>query len=403
MNMGKEDNFSTFGKDIDLRIPAGLTIVGSKLRLEELKQNALFGLVDDARLIELAADAPVPDDIVSEAGVMVIETDFASQASMDRALAVRTRRPELPQVLALADANLAVIKTLLKQGISDVVSLPFDPEEVLQAALGSGSPQRRSGDRRATKAPVIAVVRAVAGNGATSVATHLAREFGRHSREGKPACLFDLDIQYGAVGDVLGLSPRQDLGDLLADPDRLDGDLVRSVAVRHSNALSVIAAPKDILPFEQIDADDLLKAIEYARREYSCVVLDLPSNWTSWNLSTVVSADHVIMVVELSVASLRQAKRRLELFSSAGVKNEHISIVVNRLEKRLFKTIDLDDVDRTLRRRVLGGIHMDKDVLPLAQDQGKFADEVHRKSVFARDVTAVAQELAELLEAEKAQ
>ncbi|MCT2400064.1 AAA family ATPase [Novosphingobium mangrovi (ex Huang et al. 2023)] len=395
--MGKEDILSTFGKDGELRLPAGLVIVGSKARLDELRSAPMHALVRGAKLVELPADMPVPDEVLSECALLVLETDPHVPASLHRAASIRGRRPDLPQILALADANLSVVKTLLKQGISDVIALPFDPEELVQAALGAGVPQRRADDRKSSKAPVIAVVRAIAGNGATSVVTHLAHELGKNDPAGRGACIFDLDVQYGTVGDVLGLSPRQGLGDLLASPDRMDADLVRSVATRHSDTLSVITAPREIQPIEQIDADDLLMAIEYARLQYSYVLLDLPSNWTSWNLSTVVSADHVVMVVELTVASLRQAKRRLELFATAGVKNRNISIVVNRLEKKLFKTIDLDDVDRTLNRRVLGGIHLDKDILPLAQDQGLLADEMHKKSRFAKEVADLAQALSDIL------
>ena len=138
--------------------------------------------------------------------------------------------------------------------------------------------------------------------------------------------------------------------------------------------------------------------LDIARGEFDRVVLDLPANWTSWNLSAVVAADLVVIVVALDIASLRQAKRQIDLFRSAGVDPSKLAVVVNKVEKRLFRLISLDDVVKTLRLPVLGSVHLDAQLLAAAHDQGLLARQVQKKSQFMNDVVALADSIDDELE-----
>jgi pilus assembly protein CpaE len=100
------------------------------------------------------------------------------------------------------------------------------------------------------------------------------------------------------------------------------------------------------------------------------------------------------MVVELSVASLRQARRRLDLFASVGIEGNEVQLIVNRAERRLFKTIDIGDASQTLGRPVLGSVSLEDPLVSTAQDQGLMVHQLSRKSKFQGDVRAVAEALA---------
>ena len=379
----------------EMRFPERLTIIGSQPHIDRLVSDLDEREVAELSLTALSLDAPLPDGILERASCIVIEVDPAVPASLDRLEAIRRKAPHLPRIAALANANVSLIRTLIKQGVADVVALPFVPEEMLQASISAAEDEARSHALPVKAAPVIAVVRAVGGSGATTVATHLADELGRKKSSERGACLIDLDVQYGAAATAIGLAPRRNLHDLLVAGDRMDGSFLRAVAMQHSDHLSVIAAPDEIVPLETIETDYLLKMLEIAKNEYDYVVLDMPSNWTSWNLSTVLAADEILMVVELNIASLRQAKRRIELFRSFGVDPRRISVVVNRVEKKLFRTIGLDDVAKTLNLDVLTGIARETELLATAQDQGAFAHQVQRKSKFAADIANLADIVTE--------
>jgi pilus assembly protein CpaE len=152
------------------------------------------------------------------------------------------------------------------------------------------------------------------------------------------------------------------------------------------------------MPLESIETDRLLHVIDAARAEYDRVVLDLPANWTNWNLSAVVAADLVLMVVSLDIPSLRQAKRQFDLFRTNDVDTRKLAIVVNRVEKRLFRLIGLDDVTKTLKYPILGTIHADAQVLATAHDQGLLARQVQKKSPFINDIADLADRIDERFE-----
>ena len=69
------------------------------------------------------------------------------------------------------------------------------------------------------------------------------------------------------------------------------------------------------------------------------------------------------------------------------------TIVVNRLEKRLFGSISLSDVSETLGREVLCGLRADPQNLPVAQDQGLLVGQVRPKSAYAADIAGLAEQL----------
>ena len=134
--------------------------------------------------------------------------------------------------------------------------------------------------------------------------------------------------------------------------------------------------------------------IELARKEFDFVLLDIPSNLTNWNLSVLALTDSIVMLVEQNLASLRQARRRLQLFGTVGIDSRIVSVVVNKVERRLFGSISLADVEQTLHHDVLCALRADSQNIAIAQDQGVLVNEVRSKSAYVSDVA----KLAELLE-----
>src|SRR4029079_3396040 len=149
----------------------------------------------------------------------------------------------------------------VKQGVADVVSLPFEMEELLQASVAAVEANIAATPKSTRLARVVAVVKSLGGSGATTIAAHLADELGRHATNGKGACLVDLDVQQGSAAPMLAIAPRRGLQELLTAGARLDREFLHSVSVAHSDHLHLIAAPEDIMPLESIETDRLLTAL----------------------------------------------------------------------------------------------------------------------------------------------
>lgn len=389
--MGLHDTPLDAGKEELLQLPASLTVLADSDQIEILRTAKGGPWLADAKLVPLDNDEEITEAHLIGTGILVVQIDPQVPKSMRRISRIRSLRPDLPQIVAIEKADIRLVRTLVREGVADVVSLPLDREELFQAAATVAEIQAGERAARSALAPLVAVTRALGGSGATTLATHLAAELAR-----RPAsvCIFDLDIQFGRVAEVLGLSPRRNLTDLLDAGVRADSAFLHSVAAEHATGFSVIAAPSEILPVEAVDAEQLRRVIELARHEFDYVLLDIPSNLTNWSLSVLAEADSIILLVEQNLASLRQARRRLDLFGSVGIDSKNVSVVVNRIEKRLFGTIGMSDVERALNHEVLCGLYADRQNIGLAQDQGVLVSELRQKSQFAKDVKSLAEQLA---------
>ena len=391
--MGRQDSPLELGRESVLHFPVRLKIVAAPGQLEQLRDAAGTEWFEGIDVAPLELNQALSESMLQDAEILVVHVDLGVPDSMQRIEWIRTRRPDLPLVVALADADIGLVRTLVRQGVADVVTLPLNPEELLQASLAIGEVRRDTPRPKAALAPLVAVVRSLGGSGATTLLTHLARQIAENGKPNARVCVIDLDVQFGRVAEVLGLNPPRNVSDLLEAGSRIDAALLRSVAVQHDSGVSVIAAPREIVPLEAIDGEEIRRIVEVARREYDFVLLDTPSNWSNWSLALLLGADSILMVVEQSLASLRQARRRLDLFEHVGIKPGATTIVVNRLEKRLFGSISLSDVSETLGREVLCGLRADPQNLPVAQDQGLLVGQVRPKSAYAADIAGLAEQL----------
>jgi len=370
---------------------AHVLIVASQGQIDAFTETSGESVGKHVNVASLAQDAGIPIGMLDNVGLLIIEVDPNSRASMDRVKTIRDAWPELLIVAAIKDATVSLIRTLVHEGVSDVVALPFDADEVLEISRDTISRRYESKSKSTNDAPLIAVVRSIGGCGATSIATHLAADLGAQDSGGKGAVIVDLDMQFGSIADYLGVSPRGSFLDLVAAGERLDEELLTSVTADLGHGLSAIVAPDVIMPLEEVDTQNLLSVIKLLRRQFEYVILDLPADWTNWALSAVMASDVILMVVELTLPSLRQAKRRLNLFRSVGIENRSIEIVVNRVEKRLFGTISFPDVETTLGHSVLGSIALERPLVSTAQDQNLLVSAVKRNSRFVKDVAKIGE------------
>lgn len=336
----------------------------------------------------------IPPMMLANKALAIIEVDPSDPRSLTRLVEAIRTGGGIPVIAALDRAELALVRTLLREGVCDVVTLPFDPEELTQVAL-----EALARDSARTPAgrisPMIAVVRSNGGCGATTVATHLASALGKSGNHGEPL-LLDLDMQFGVAAQYLGVEGRGSILDLLNAVGRLDDALLTSAANDLGN-FSIIAAPGAMMPVEHVEIDALLRSLQGVRAHYGCTVLDLPASWTNWSLSAASSADLILLVAELSVNSLRQSRRCIDLFDSIGIDSDRVKIVVNRSEKRLFKPISVDDVAETLGRQVIGTLANDPATLLTAQERGILADQVTKKNRFSKDMDLLSEAVSVLL------
>jgi pilus assembly protein CpaE len=355
----------------------------------EGEASALVGAKAAGFPLELVIADPtqtVDPSVLEGAAAAVVQVNCDDPSSVARF--EELAKGPVPLIAAAYEPPLAFVRKLVRAGAHDVVPLPLDPEE-LETAL---DPIRRMNSAQGQRARIghqklVTMIKSEGGVGATALLGQLATRFAAgEAAAGRAACLLDLDVQFGDAAFQLGLQPKLSFSDLVAAGKRLDSDLLRSVAGVHPSGLHVVAAPREIMPLESVTSDQVMAIVDLATAEYGTLFVDLPMNWTNWSLSLLARSDVVLMVTELRVPSLHRARRQLDLMDSQDLHQLDVRIVVNRIEKGLFKTIDTGDAERVLRRPIAFTIANDHDTMNQAIDRGVPIAEVRRKCALARDV-----------------
>lgn len=378
---------------MEVSFPRDVVIAANAADLDLLRAAPRFAQLGGVRLLPLASDAEVPAETMKSAGILVLEVDPLDRKSLRRIAQVRAARADLPIVVAVRDASITLVRTLVREGVSDVATLPFNADDLISQVLDAAA-LRDGSASDAALSPLISVVRSAGGCGTTSVITELAAAIARDNPGDKGVCVIDLDLQGGSVGAYLGVNARITVAEVLDAGERLDVDFLRNATSESGRGFSLVVAPETITSLEAVDIDQVLKLLTLARQEFDYVLVDLPASWMNWSLSVAVAATELVMITDQSIAGLRQARRRLDLLTSLGVKRERIRLVVNRVERKMFKTIGMEDVSAALDCDVFATISAEGAALSSAQDQGMLLSEITHKSRFSTDIRALAGLLA---------
>ena len=347
------------------------------------------------RLAALTPDA----EAAHGARILVVQVpsgDTAAAAEFERI--ARQSFAHTPVIAAVRGLTLADTRSLMRRGAADVVALPFAADELMAALDHARTAVNDTAGAGRHNGKTIAFFRSVGGAGATALATQAACLLAETS--GKQVCFIDFDIQFGSAAHHLDLQPSLSMLDLATAGARLDGALLRAVAMRHPSGLHVIAAPAEVAPLDLLDVDAVSDILSIARQEFDIVVVDLPYAWTNWSLSILAQSDAACLVTEISVPSLRQARRQIELIEAQDLDQLPLSIVANRVERGWLKTISMEESERALHRRVDFTITNDFKTVSAAIDQGRTLREIRPKSRVERDVSDMAAKLLEKVSAQ---
>jgi pilus assembly protein CpaE len=149
---------------------------------------------------------------------------------------------------------------------------------------------------------------------------------------------------------------------------------------QHESGLDLLAAPRDMMALDGPTPEDLERCLKVFRAEYGTVFLDLPVAWTPWSYRALQISDMVILVIQLNVAGIRQARRQIETMQAHGLETVPVKIALNRFEKGWGQSVDLKDAEKALGRKFDYFIANDYKTVSEALNQGVALSKVKKKS-----------------------
>lgn len=232
--------------------------------------------------------------------------------------------------------------------------LPLDLERVGLLPADGRSREHALGSGR-----VVAVMAGKGGSGKTITATNLAMAVNLR-RGADTVVVVDADLQFGDVALLLKLEPSWTLADAASQLDELSDARLDGMLLRHQTGLSVLAAPLRPTAEEAIPAKAIVEVVERLRGMYELVIIDTPPIFDDQLITLLEVSDEVLVVVDMDMASVKNAKITLEALRSGSFPMERMRLVVNRANAKV--RLDVDELERTLGLRVVGSIPSDRSI-----------------------------------------
>lgn len=284
--------------------------------------------------------------IVDPPRVLVVDVSDSDDPEADvRALIGMLEREA--RVIVLGTVNdVSFYRRMIAAGATDYLLKPANADTFRDALVRTEatlSPQSKTG------AKIIVVVGSRGGVGATTVAMNCAWLAANQLQ--RKVCLVDMDLQLGTVALSLDLDPGTGLRDALSDPDRIDEVFLDRAVVKASERFAVLGGEEPLDDALSIEPQAVRKLVTALAENYDSIFIDLPTRLVVAQPDLLSLANEVVIVCDLSLASLRDVNRVRRFAGAAGVE-AHQTIVANLVGTRKSGQLAKADFEKGLDGKI---------------------------------------------------
>jgi pilus assembly protein CpaE len=370
--------------------------------------SRLLGL---EREIDVAGTAGSGEEAIQVAmdlrpDVIVMDINMPGVDGIAAAEIISQRLPNSSIIMMSVHGEAEQLKRSMLAGAREFLVKPFSGDELatsikraherevirreqLQAASGSAVPaiveSGASEDHQ-----IIAVFSPKGGVGRTTLATNLALALRQQTNQ--RVALVDANLQFGDVGVLLNLNPKnRSVLDAVGggEPDR---DIIDSVMVEHSTGTRVLLAPPSPEGADLVTPAYLRSILEILREDHDWVVVDVPAGLNDHSLGVLDAADQILIVAALEITTIKNVRLFLEVADQLDYERSKLRLVINRADAS--QGIRIADVEASIRRSVDGTVISDGRLAVLAVNRGVPFVVSHPESPLSRDVVKLARTLA---------
>jgi len=299
--------------------------------------------------------------------------------------------PATGVIMMSMEADDDAYRQAMLAGVREFLQKPFKGDDLVEAvrrvnafrqrrATGAPLPQpavsaapvpvERAAETAAprvnTRGVVTAVISGKGGVGRTVIAINLAAALAQ-KHPGR-VVLVDLSLQYGDVGAALNLPTSHSITDLLGANGTSDSEAVRQVLASAPGRMLVLLAPTTPEQAEYVSVAHLTSLIETLRRDFDFIVIDTPSHLNEVSLHTIEAADHLVMVTDLSVTGVKNARLTRGILETLSVDPTTVLVVANHREGA--GELDRRGAETFLGARIAVEIPFAPDVVAMSINKG---------------------------------
>jgi pilus assembly protein CpaE len=353
--------------------------------LQEVITASPQGIVAETSLLS----ASLADQPNSETDVCFVEYDDRVDG-LDLWIEKIQQQIDHPAIyLYLREASRDTLLKAFRLGVQECFVTQIS-EEDFQRAL-----QRllrvKAGLNPGEKTQLISVFGCKGGTGATFVAVNLAQSLA--SSRNEPVLLVDLDLKASNVTSFLDITPRYTILDVIENFERIDPQYLKDIISSRESGFDVLPGPLRMEDSELVQAQHVEKILQYIRDQnlYRWIMLDLGDQLEEISLKAMEGSDLVLLITQLSIPGLRDAKKIIEMLQLLDMGEEKIQAVVNCYSKD--DNINLAEAKKFLGQDFLAVLRFDHSAVLRSINEGKPLVETLPRHKLSLDFSALAREL----------
>jgi pilus assembly protein CpaE len=362
--------------------------------------------------IDVAGDAGSGEEAITKAmelrpDIVVMDINMPGMDGIAAAEIISQRLPTSPIIMMSVHGEAEQLKRSISAGAREFLVKPFSADEFSTSIRQVYERELVRREQVASAMPaapmaapldaadlgehqVIGVFSPKGGAGRTTIATNLALALQRETN-GR-VCLVDANLQFGDVGVLLNLNPKNRSMLDAVDGGEPDRDITNSVVIDHSTGIRVLLAPPSPEGADLVTPAYLRRMVDFLRESHDFVVVDLPSALNDHSLAIMDAADQIVVLTALEITTIKNVRLFLEVADQLEYDRSKIRLVVNRSDSA--QGIRIADVEASIRRSIDGTIVSDGRLAVLAVNRGVPFVVSHPDGALSRDVTKLARTLA---------
>jgi pilus assembly protein CpaE len=345
--------------------------------------------------LNVATQAPVD--------VLLLDINMPGMDGIATAEQLSLRVPTAAIIMMSVQGEPDYLRRAMLAGAREFLVKPFSSDELAASIRNVHERERKKKDRvasarqatptngHAEPAPayngqVVTFFSPKGGVGRTTLAVNFA--VAAKAELGKKVALVDGGLQFGDVGVLLNLNPKnQSIADVAREMAAGDLETLETTLVDHSTGVRVLMAPPSPEMAELVGPDHVSKIINELRKTHDLVVVDCSPLLQDVTLAFLDQSDVVLTVLTLEITNIKNIRQFLALVEQLGYPDGKVQLLLNRADSGYG--IRLNDVESSIGRKISHSVVSDGRTVVYALNRGV-------PFVVSARTTRVAEDIAKL-------
>jgi len=329
---------------------------------------------------------------LSEKSLLIVDLSSDKDEKLDLISKISSQCSHCKTIALSDNPSVDLIIQIMRAGAKEFVPVPIIKNEYFEAITKTVSQFGEA--KKYNKCKIISVFSNKGGIGKTSLATNLALELSRITKEN--VALIDMNFQMGDITTFLDLKPSFNISYMLENIDKINETFLLSTLEKYKDtSLYILADPPYFKQADDINPKQITKLFNTLKETFSYIIVDAEANFGGKCISALDNSDLILLVSVANLPALRNTQRCLELFEKLGYENEKTKIIINRYMEN--DEIKEADVEKVLSRKIYWKIPNNYFAIMSAINKGVPVSSINSTTNVAQSYRELAQNISDNL------